>query len=319
MNICNKINRIKSVALTVVKHNPYIYDLRPTIKNNLFITCEGNKDGAGAQALAIMSTILFAQDMGLTYVHTPFQYIEHNLENNPLWETEWEKFFGLGTNELALNKIQHDALNKIVLDDISKLSYKSRDVLYSVKNCHRYTNLFPNRYSHILDKLRSKYNYKLKKSYPTFYSKDSTSIAVHIRRGDITKKSIASKRYTNNSYIYNLLSKIQKILDKLSLKYSIHIYSQGKLEDFGELHNLNADFHLDESVFNTFHNLINSDILVMSKSTFSYDAALLSHGIKFYEPFLHKQLREWLEVDSNSKFSVVKFVNLLNSKLNSKG
>jgi hypothetical protein len=63
-------------------------------KSNYFITCSGKKDGAGAQALATLSTMLFARDAGLHYVHTPFKHIQHNPDGDPVWEKKWEAFFG---------------------------------------------------------------------------------------------------------------------------------------------------------------------------------------------------------------------------------
>jgi hypothetical protein len=43
--------------------------------------------------------------------------------------------------------------------------------------------------------------------------------------------------------------------------------------------------------------MISSDILVMSKSSFSYVAALLHQGLVIYEPFWHRPMGHWHTVE----------------------
>ena len=73
-----------------------------------------------------------------------------------------------------------------------------------------------------------------------------------------------------------------------------HIYSQGKKENFKDLENTDVEFHLDEEVTNTFMGLVTADILLLSPSSFSYVAGLLSDGIVYYKKFWHNKKREWL-------------------------
>jgi hypothetical protein len=54
--------------------------------------------------------------------------------------------------------------------------------------------------------------------------------------------------------------------------------------------------------------LIEADILIMAKSSFSYVSALLSDGIKIYEPWLgYPPLGSWVILGPNGEFDCVAF------------
>ena len=55
--------------------------------------------------------------------------------------------------------------------------------------------------------------------------------------------------------------------------------------------------HLNESVEDTFTAMVLADILVTSRSSFSYTAAILSEGIVYYMPFWHPPLPGWISVN----------------------
>jgi len=46
-----------------------------------------------------------------------------------------------------------------------------------------------------------------------------------------------------------------------------------------------------------------ADALIISRSSFSYLAALFSKGIVIYYPFWHQPLKEWLISDMNGNIS----------------
>ncbi|KKL26138.1 hypothetical protein LCGC14_2398290 [marine sediment metagenome] len=141
----------------------------------------------------------------------------------------------------------------------------------------------------VLEKIRNYYYSTKKPDKPKF------DIALHIRRGDVNNVDLDQIwRYTSNKvYI-----KIIQFLKNTYPDYSICIHSQGKINDFKELFFENVHFSLNDSIDNTFHNLVTSKILVMSKSSFSYSAALLSTNIVYYIPFWHKTLDNWLTIDN---------------------
>jgi hypothetical protein len=285
--------------LVGLKYNPTVLNIFSKSGQKGFITCSGKTDGAGAQAIAIMSTILFAHDLGLTYVHTPFGQIAHNTDNDSDWEYKWEKFLNLGKGEVFIDDVAKSGVEVIDLSELSKLSLYKPDTLYTVSQCHKYANFFPDRYSTLTDTFKAKYLASDKISYNLNTSSEEINVAVHIRRGDINSSGLNSIRYTDNEFISKIIYQIIENLSQLGLNACVNIYSQGKKENFGKLQNLNVNFHLDQCVFTTFNSLVKADILVMSKSTLSYTAALLSEGIKIYDPFYHKPLKNWLSVNKN--------------------
>ena len=114
---------------------------------------------------------------------------------------------------------------------------------------------------------------------------------MHIRRHNSRDTRIAGTD-TPDSYYLNLINTIrEKYIDK-PLKF--HIYSQGNENNFNMYKNNDTVFHLNESVQDTFTGLVYGDILVMSRSSFSYIAALLSNGIIYYEKFWHPPLYNWI-------------------------
>jgi hypothetical protein len=53
----------------------------------------------------------------------------------------------------------------------------------------------------------------------------------------------------------------------------------------------------------------------MAKSSFSYVAALLSEGVRLYEPFWHRPSDDWVYLGPQTKFSDTKFMNMLRARL----
>ena len=152
------------------------------------------------------------------------------------------------------------------------------------------------------------------------------SVAVHIRRGDIVKKHSKNgmiKRLVPCAHFAKVIAWLRTIdtLEEIGGKvrpiaWDVHIFSQGKMEEFTEITEIiHVDpenvltFHLDEDVFETFHHLASADVLVMSRSDFSFVAGLLSNGIKLFcpPPFWHTAVPGWLECDRGGMFETDQF------------
>jgi hypothetical protein len=280
-----------------------------------YITCSGKQDGAGAQALAIMSTMLFAEANKITYVHTPFSKIQHNYENDIEWEKKWEEFFNLGLDEVKLSDLGPRITREIFLNEEPFRIKKQTNTLHIIRHCHEYADLDPNGYNSLKSRLVGKYYGSPKQGYELFYDPKKLNIAVHIRRGDVDGNNQFRDKFTENSYILRVLSDILEITTLHGLDPAICVYSEGFEEDFKELEKLRPKFHLDTSPFTTFHNLVEADILLMSKSTFSYCAALLSDGIVFYEFFRHRPQSSWIKVKEGPRFDTKTFSNKLSRYL----
>ena len=262
---------------------------------NCFITCKGKRDGAGAQIQAVMSSILFSRYFGITYVHTPFSNIAHNPDKETQWEEKWESFANLGANETCVDQISSAGLKK-VNRTYPETIWKTDGHLFIVKHCHAFADQEPDRYNLIIDELIARYEAKPKK-IPIFGNPSSFNIAVHLRRGDVTIDNKESFRYSPNDYSVRVVKQVLSVLRGLGISATVHVYSQGRNSDFADFEPLRVSLHINESPFVTFHNLVKADMLIMAKSSFSYAPALLSRGVKIYEPFWHAPLSHWITTD----------------------
>ncbi len=272
---------------------------RETKISNYYITCSGKTDGIGAQAQAIFSTMLFAQESGIRYVHTPFISVAHDQPSE-----EWECFFNLGQDELALADSNVTSLPVLSVNQPS--TDLEPDTLYAIPHCHSFADLSNNvnGYSRLKDKFLTKYHASSKKAYGSFYRQGKVNIAIHVRRGDVSANSF---RHTDNVYYRSLLNSLTLIMDDLKTDVSIHLYSQGALDQFSDLDGLDVSYHLDECPFSAFVNMVSADILITAKSSFSYCAALLSKGIIIYEPFWHTPIDDWIIATQIEKSTETRF------------
>jgi hypothetical protein len=111
---------------------------------------------------------------------------------------------------------------------------------------------------------------------------DEVTVAVHVRRGDV---SAADPGYfTSNETILQTVTAVRSMLDARKVNYRIGLYSQGKIADFEDLSQAGVELFLDADALWTMQELIEADILIMAKGCFSYYAALISDGIKIFEP-----------------------------------
>ncbi len=278
--------------------------------NNCFVTCSGKIDGAGAQIQAILSTMLFANELGVKYVHTPFKKLAHNVDNDKSFESKWESFVNLGFDELAFDQIKSNKLDVIQVLHPREIK-KIENTLFIIPGCHKFADRNPNLYLKLLTKIRYKYAESTRKP-DLYFDPAKTNVAIHIRRGDITGEH--SKRYTNNSFVSNIIRGISSALNDLVTEPVFHIYSQGDEKEFLDFAHNEIVFHLNESSFTTFHHMVSADVLVMAKSSFSYSAALFSKGIVIYLPFWHKPLKNWIVVKKNGSFNKKKFKNMFKHK-----
>lgn len=310
--IPTRLQRLRKSALFFLRFHPVLQRSVRAVPPS-FITCSGKHDGAGAQALAILSTLLFSHDVGLQYVHTPFTSIQHNPDDDPAWEAKWEQFFNLGKDELSLDHAASSGLEQVRLRNLTDLPFTAPapNTLFVLKHCHTYANRFPDRYLGIIDTITSKYYSSSKAGLRSYYDRSRLNVAVHVRRGDVDSHGPNASRYTRNDFICALLRDVVSASSSSGLPVSACLYSEGSPHEFGPLQDMDIDFHLNECPFATFHNLVTADVLLMAKSTFSYLAGLYSRGVKIYEsfrdaPYDHRPLRDWLVAQPGKRFNLAR-------------
>ena len=219
-------------------------------------TIAGKTDGFGAQYHAIMSGFAICQKYNLTYVHTKIAIMEHGEDVDKM-----NAFIG----------IPQSARKDVMLSEKF-----AGEVHYSDTPSAYYT-------PPVIKQIREWY-YSSEK--PQIQQPD---IAIHIRRGDVDK---TSGRYTDNSYYINKITNLRILYPT----YKVLIFSEGALDDFKDFNLPQESFKLNVDICETFHSLVKAKILVMSKSSLSYAAAILNENTIYYEDFWHKPLDTWLKV-----------------------
>ena len=268
----------------------------PGIKERLFLTCSGRTDGAGAQAHAIMAALAFSRLTGIQYRHSPFSSVSHSEGDPAAWANAWENFFGLGCGEAALSS--DDKL--VPLEEyLADPSLQQRPCIVTARRYDQFVERSSNGYDGVVGTLRERYRRQDKSMLARHGREGRLNIAVHVRRGDVTgaRRHGNRKRFTEDAHVCGT---IQDILGALGdARPTINLYSEGDAADFSRFADLGATLHLGTSPFEALHNCVIADILVMAKSSFSYVAAMLSEGVKIYEPFWHPPLNGWLIRSTN--------------------
>jgi hypothetical protein len=242
----------------------HLTGLRPIRK----ITSRGLQgEGAGSQALMIMNAINFARSFDLIYLHTPFTVIQHADRPMEDWATAWETLFNLGADETACDGHRREVVNFCYNFTDLDLCFRWRS--RGDELAHGFKALIP--------EFRRKY-YRNKSPRTS----DELTVAVHIRRGDVSADD--PDYFTSNESILGTITTLQAILDTHKVKYRICLYSEGDSADFADLSLPGVESFLNVDALWTMEELIEADILIMAKGCFSYCAALISDGIKIFEP-----------------------------------
>jgi hypothetical protein len=289
MEFANKIIRLARDPVRLTTH-PVITTRLLTalhraglISNKTALTCCGKTDGGGAQIQAMMSVIAFCKAMNLRYVHTPMQRVEHAVGKRDA--VRWEALFRLGMGEPLIDDISNP---RLPLHTFLAAPHRwQQPVIIQAPHLHPFTDARPDIYAKISDELRRKYAGK-----PPVRSPSYLSIAVHIRRGDVTLQA-HPLRYTSNPKIRTAIGGVVRTIERSGYGCRVSIYSEGFEEDFSGIADCSFKLHLNGDPLDALQDMISSDILVMSKSSFSYVAALIHQGLIIYDPFWHRPMSHW--------------------------
>lgn len=159
-------------------------------------------------------------------------------------------------------------------------SYAGRKVVFLAEQDQFYRDPYG-----VMDELQELFHHApARREDHLLYDASHYNIAIHVRRGDIMadpSNPNLRMRYLSNDYFERVL---RQVVDSLPTAKPIHIYffSQGVAEDYPEFagyENLHWCMHM--SARESFLHMVFADLLITSKSSFSYKPALLNrHGLK---------------------------------------
>jgi hypothetical protein len=200
--------------------------------------------------------------------------IDHNYDNNPNHTIELETFMNIRDSFKCPDNYDKTQIKQYKLVETYGLVESKRDEIFKSESFLKLKEIF----------------YKGKQ---TPFSHDFINISVHIRRPNSRDDRIYGTD-TPNSYYLDIINTIRN--NKYNKPLKIHIYSQGDIRNFSEFISDDTIFHLDESIQDTFLGLVYADILVTSRSSFSYTAGLLTKANTVYFQYWrhHPPLSWWV-------------------------
>lgn len=294
----------------------YLLNKKNTFINNntCYYTAKPNPGaGIGHQIANWIAGLWFSQMFNLKFAHIPFS------------TQQWEDFLGFGIGEEKVNKLieQGYIVRKLPLfkennpkevELIKRIiqSYSGKKVVFIAEQDQFYRNQYE-----VINELKQKfYNAPSRKKDTLLYSSDNFNIAIHVRRGDIMtnpNNPNLAIRYLSNDYFERVL---KQVINNLHTSKPIHIYffSQGKKNDYPEFANYqNIHWCLDMNAQESFLHFVYADLLITSKSSFSYKPALLNKGIKVCpKNFWHgyPNSNDWILCDNNGNFETFKLAQV---------
>lgn len=263
--------------------------------------------GIGHQMANWIAGYWFAKQFGLLFAHISFSD-----SRIPYTKSSWEDFLGFGWGEVRMEELIKEKNYRIVRipmfgeskeQDMGMIrsiirSYTNQRVVFLAEQDQFYSDQYG-----VMEVIQKKFqNAPVEREKLLYEEEEGIHIAIHIRRGDVTENSSNPNirmRWLDTDYYVRVLKLLLKKLEER--KFQIYIFSQGTKEEFREDFSFpNVHYCLDMTAQNTFWHLTQADILIISKSSFSYKPALLSSGIIIApKHFWHgyPELERWIIVD----------------------
>jgi hypothetical protein len=150
-------------------------------------------------------------------------------------------------------------------------------------------------------------------------ARDLVRIGVHIRRGDVAQMKARGipgweARFVELEWFASVLRATVAGLAGRAIE--ITVFSQGAEKDFESLRGSHAlRFRLDGDPISAFHEMVQSDVLIVSPSSFSFNAGLVCRGLKIARwPWWHDipETDDWVRIGAD-----VASLDFLTTRVNS--
>lgn len=264
----------------------------------LFTRADGNQtEGIGAVAQCQIHTYTLSKMLGVGFASTKFEnlqhYQEHDTQEN--FSNDVTNFFNFPNQiEPPSDVVKFEHVDQTFLDFIEKnrngddiyVEISNKDLIrVAISNTEKWSSVIPD-----LSKLVSIDDSK------KYFDEDKLNISLHItnfiegRDNDRTpQREQFEQGNRKEKYYIDLLQKFDDIFNRrgrtLFVDKEYHIYSRsqtpGDLSQFEAFTKLGLPikFHIDEHPLISLYHLIQSDVKVLSNSSFSYMSALYGDGL----------------------------------------
>jgi hypothetical protein len=320
--------------------DPYPVAL-PDLEKKLVLTYDGSvlTDGAGAQLQRIYGTYAVARLLGAAYLHSPLSRVDYQglaaLERNvadPAFHHRLNEVFRIQSDVSPSDEFHEVHLRDISMDAVAHLAAAfdrnesgGRPILARLVFPYGIADRFPDCYEVCK---------RVSPFAPPTQTDRTWRVAVHVRRGDLLPLE-SSDRMLSNAYFIAVAQSVAQVLEALEIDFQIELYTEVPDQSFvvtpghhGIEHRISAPFvfhpalsRVDEfrvlpnlvpcingEAIDCLRGLATADVLVMSRSSFSYLGGILNRdAIVLYHPFWHSALSSWHTVEPDGQFDRSEF------------
>jgi hypothetical protein len=239
-------------------------------------------DGVGSQFLTIIRAIIYSEMHGMNFVYT-----------EPTWENIYSKEEASDLNKMLNIKGNYpdaDPSTEIInRQDTYYFIDSNIDVCQQSPSMQRIKKLFfENNSSSFCDGFHVVIHIRRPSKNPNLDIPMTNTCGGEVKH--ITDFTIdQTDRFTSDGHFLNIIDSIRK-------KHSnavFHICSDGRTELFANFVADDTILHINEPVTQTFRMMVFANILVTSKSTFSYTAALFNPNEIVYTRCWHSPETHW--------------------------
>jgi hypothetical protein len=267
--------------------------------------------GIGHQLANWIAGYWFAKQFGLQFAHLPFS------------NQKWEDFLGFGEDEKKVSELKKEGykvrklplFNEYNQQEVSLIkkiicSYAEKKIVFLAEQDQFYHDQFG-----VMDDIKRKFNRATAREQDKIvYEPSHFNIAVHVRRtvvidGRITEENeeVRAKRWLNNDYYEKVLRQALGNI-QVSKPLAVYLFSTGKPDEFTEFSKYgNVHFCSDMNEYTSFVHLIRADLLITSKSSFSYKPALMNEAVKICpRNFWHgyPDDKKWILAENDGTFDI---------------
>ena len=258
------------------------------------ITCVAStREGAGSQALMTMRALQFARAHGLVYAHTPFGDIHHADRPMRDWAAAWETQFNLGAGETTDTR---DAVN-------FAFTFPTLYALFGMADDE------PAFDEALVQDFRRKY--RLDKPRRT---NAPPSVCVHVRRRN--RHDFHSEDDTDMECLVRVVAQVRATLGELKIEHTLRVFSQGDPANFRALDLPESALFLDTDPVWSMREMIDADLLVTTRGSFSHVTGLLCDGIVLADGSF-PPLQGWLTYDAGGAFDTAALSSKVSAKMRS--
>ena len=264
----------------------------------LFTRADGNQtEGIGAVAQCQIHTYTLSKMLGVGFASTKFENLQHYQEYDTQenFSNDVTNFFNFPNQiEPPSDVVKFEHVDQTFLDFIEKnrngddiyVEISNKDLIrVAISNTDKWSSVIPD-----LSKLVSIDDSK------KYFDEDKLNISLHITNfieGRDNDRTPQREQFVQGNrkekYYIDLLQKFDDIFNRrgktLFVDKEYHIYSRsqtpGDLSQFEAFTKLGLPikFHIDEHPLISLYHLIQSDVKVLSNSSFSYMSALYGDGL----------------------------------------